>query len=103
MDAVEGEFLDEFGGGVDLLGGAVVPAERGQEAHEGFGQVAFVYVLPYRLGAVAFGKFFLAVRALDGRQVGVFWLLPAESVEEQKVFGGTGEPFVGAEDVGDLH
>ena len=60
LDAVEGEFFNQFFFGVDFLFSAVVPAEAGEVVEHGFGEDAVVAIFGDGFGAVALTEFFVA-------------------------------------------
>ena len=115
-DAVEVEVVEHVGDGEDvaflgvealgdnlLFGGlGHAAAQEAEEVDQRLGEVAGLLVEGERDGVLALGDLGL-VGVAEERHVPEFGLLPAEGLVEQDVLGGGGDPFLGADDVGDLH
>ncbi|OIQ70399.1 hypothetical protein GALL_479880 [mine drainage metagenome] len=86
----------------DNLQIAVGPAQPHQIVAQRVGQEALFLELQRELRAVAFGQF-LAVRAVDHRQVGPDRNLPAHALIDLGLAGGVVQVVVAADHVGDPH
>ena len=102
QDAVEVKVLDERLA-VDDLGVVVEgPTEQGEEVDDGVREVALIAVLEGGVGAVALRELG-AVRPEDAGKMREGGRLPTKRLIDEDVPRRAGEPFVAAQDVGDLH
>ena len=102
QDAIQVKFFNQIGHRVQIALLFGRPALQRQKVQGGLAQIALFRILQCSQSAISLAELLL-VRTHHYRQMGIDRRLPAESPMDENMQRGRRQPFLAAEDMGDLH